>query len=451
MTKPPAPPPLTARLARHVLEYKGSSIEPDIVKAAKHCLLDWCAVALAGMNEPVSAILRKEFAGSGRNGATVIGAGRFFSAADAALVNGATSHALDYDDVHPLIGHPSVAILPAVLAVAEEEGSSGAETLNAFIAGYDAACFVGSIVMPSHYDRGYHSTATVGSFGAAVGAGLLLGLDEQQMRVALGLAGTQAAGLKSMFGTMAKPLHAGRAAANGVSAARLARSGFTANPDVIEVEQGFAATESAYDPTSVKSPSFVTGRVRQTLFKYHAACYLTHSSIEAIRRLQEKCSLRPDDVVEVELHVPRGHLKVCNIGVPRTGLELKFSIASLAAGALTGLETAAIDAYTDRAAQDPMLASLRERVRVIGDHAPGTAVDVVIRTRGDCVHTLSFDTGIPDPDLSHQETHLVQKFHSLTNPVIGLEKALRLREEIDRLDFSPNLNGLTALWPGGDH
>jgi len=178
-----------------------------------------------------------------------------------------------------------------VLAIAEAKGRSGMDVLRAFIAGYEAAGFVGSLVMRSHYERGFHSTATVGSFGAAAAAGLLLDLDEAQMAVALGLAGTQAAGLKSMFGTMGKPFHAGRAAANGVLAARLAARGFTANASVLEVAQGFIATQSDSDP-SIDVPLPPRGSlVVETLFKYHAACYLTHSSIEAIKLLRRQLSL----------------------------------------------------------------------------------------------------------------------------------------------------------------
>ena len=438
--------PLTAQLARQVLEYRTAPLDADVLKAAKHCVLDWTAVALAGVSEPVSTLLRREYAESGRGKVTVIGSSNRFSAADAALVNGATSHALDYDDVHPLIGHPSVAILPAVLAQAEESGSSGADVLRAFIAGYDAACFVGSVVMPSHYDKGFHSTATVGSFGAAIGAGLLLGLDEHQMRVALGLAGTQAAGLKCMFGTMAKPFHAGRAAANGVIAARLARSGFTANPDVIETDQGFAATQSAFDGGGSRPVRFQTGRVKQTLFKYHAACYLTHSSIEAIKRIREQNALHANDVIGVDVHVPRGHLKVCDIKAPKTGLELKFSLAQLAAAAIMGIDTSAIATYTDRTASDAALCALRERVRVHGDHSPGTAAEIVIHTKNDAAHKLSFDTGVPDTDLERQERNLRRKFHSLADAVIGADKASRLRDQIESLERAPSIGGLTALW-----
>ena len=237
-------PNLTAKLARHIVGYRSAGLDRAALTVAKQCVLDWYGVTLAGSNEPVARILREEIATSAQGPSSIAGFNLRCSPVDAALINGATSHALDYDDVHPLIGHPTAAVLPAVLSIAEAKGRSGMDVLRAFIAGYEAAGFVGSLVMRSHYERGFHSTATVGSFGAAAAAGLLLDLDEAQMAVAFGLAGTQAAGLKSMFGTMAKPFHAGRAAANGVLAARLAARGFTANPGVLEVAQGFVATQS---------------------------------------------------------------------------------------------------------------------------------------------------------------------------------------------------------------
>lgn len=439
---------LTSELARHVLSCRTKTLDADTLRAAKHCLLDWTAVALAAIDEPVSTLLREEYAQASRGKITVVGSSQGFAAADAALVNGATSHALDYDDVHPLIGHPSVPILPAVLAVAEERGSSGLDTLRAFVAGYDAAAFIGALVMPSHYDRGFHSTGTLGAFGAAVGAGLLLGLDGRQMRVALGLAGTQAAGLKSMFGTMAKPFHAGRAAANGVIAAHLAKSGFTANEEVLETAQGFAATQSDFE--GARQPEFRSGRVRETLFKYHAACYLTHSTIEAIKQIRAQSALHPQDVAELEIHVPRGHLKVCDIKVPKTGLELKFSITQLAAAALAGIDTAAIGSYTDANATDPALCEMRSRVRLHGDRKAGMSAEVRIRTNAGGQYEALVDTGIPDPDLGHQEQNLQRKFHSLTDPVIGAARASRLREDIEALDRAPNIIAMTKHWRGRD-
>ena len=437
-------PNLTAKLAHHIVGYRGADLDRAALTVAKQCVLDWYGVTLAGSNEPVARILREEIATAGQGPSSIVGFNLRCSPVDAALINGATSHALDYDDVHPLIGHPTAAVLPAVLSIAEAKGRSGMDVLRAFIAGYEAAGFVGSLVMRSHYERGFHSTATLGSFGAAAAAGLLLDLDESQMAVALGLAGTQAAGLKSMFGTMAKPFHAGRAAANGVLAARLAARGFTANPCVLEVAQGFVATQSDGDP-SVDVPLPRPGSlVVQTLFKYHAACYLTHSSIEAIKLLRRQLSFSGPDVASIDIHVAPGHLSVCNIASPRSGLETKFSLRHTAALAACGRDTAAIQTYSDENALDPTLAMVRERVTVHGDRGAGRDADVMIRTSGGQTAEATFDVAIPDRDLDRQGGRLVAKFHSLADPVIGAERASMLQRQIAKLDEDHDIHVLMA-------
>ena len=435
-------PNLTSKLARHSVDYGHAQLDAPAVKVAKQCIVDWFGVTLAGLDEPVARILRDEIAENSRGRSSIVGSTFKCAPADAALVNGATSHALDYDDVHPLVGHPTAAILPAALAVGEAEGRTGMEVLRAFVAGYEAAAFVGSLVMRSHYGRGFHSTATLGSFGAAAAAGLLMNLDEAQMAIAFGLAGTQAAGLKSMFGTMAKPFHAGRAAANGVLAARLAARGFTANPAVLEVEQGFIATQSD-GPDTAEAPLLRPGSVIvETLFKYHAACYLTHSAIEAVGALRHQLSLRGEDVAAIDVHVPSGHLMVCNIPAPRTGLETKFSLRHMAAFAVCGEDTAAIQTYSDENAVNPVLMAIRDRVTIHGDRPPGHDAHVVIQTRAGKIAESSVDVGVPDTDLDRQGERLAAKFRSLAVPVVGVETAEKLRRNIAIFDTLQNIDGL---------
>jgi 2-methylcitrate dehydratase PrpD len=435
-------PNLTSKLARHSVGYRHAQLDAPAVTVAKQCILDWFGVTLAGLDEPVARILRDEIAENSRGRSSIVGSTLTCASADAALVNGATSHALDYDDVHPLVGHPTAAILPAALAVGEAEGRTGMEVLRAFVAGYEAAAFVGSLVMRSHYGRGFHSTATLGSFGAAAAAGLLMNLDDAQMAIAFGLAGTQAAGLKSMFGTMAKPFHAGRAAANGVLAARLAARGFTANPRVLEVEQGFIATQSdGLDTTQVRlrRPGSV---IVETLFKYHAACYLTHSAIEAVTALRQQLSLRGEDVVAIDVHVPSGHLMVCNIPAPQTGLETKFSLRHTTAFAVCGEDTAAIRTYSDENAVNPVLTAVRDRVTIHGDRPPGHDAHVVIKTLAGKIAETSLDVGVPDTDLDRQGERLAAKFRSLAVPVVGIERADKLRRNIATFDTLQNIDGL---------
>jgi 2-methylcitrate dehydratase PrpD len=190
---------------------------PETVRAlARQCVLDYYGVALAGSDDPLVAILLDEFSEAGGAGqAGIIGHAARLPVLSAALVNGAIGHALDYDDVNlAMPGHPSVAILPGLLALAEQRRSSGSEVIAAFVAGYETACRIGMALRPGHYNLGFHATGTVGAFGAAAACARLLGLDADATAQALGIAGTQAAGLKSQFGTMCKPFHAGKASQN---------------------------------------------------------------------------------------------------------------------------------------------------------------------------------------------------------------------------------------------
>ena len=246
MNQTAAMPPLTALLAARARQL-GADDTPDWARElARQCILDWFAVTIAGATEPLVDILVAEAEEQGgRTEAGLVGRRGGFNVGQAALINGAASHALDYDDVNlAVLGHPTVAVFPGLLALAAREGKSGRDTVTAFIAGYETACRIGLAMAPGHYGAGFHATSTVGCFGAAAACARLLELDQERTEYALGLAGTQAAGLKSMFGTMAKPFHAGNAANNGLRAALLARRGFTARPDVLECAQGFAATQT---------------------------------------------------------------------------------------------------------------------------------------------------------------------------------------------------------------
>ncbi len=167
--------------------------------------------------------------------------------------------------------------------------------LAAFVAGYELQCRIGKTIAPGHYDvLGFHATATVGSFGSAAACAHLLGLDADQFATALGIAGTQAAGLKSMFGTMCKPLHAGKAAYHGLMAAKLAARGFTSRTDVVECAQGFARTHSPdFNPDRAFDTPPNGWWIASNLFKYHASCYMTHAAIETRAQVARATRLRP--------------------------------------------------------------------------------------------------------------------------------------------------------------
>src|SRR5439155_18377485 len=254
-----------------------NAIPDDALVVAKTCILDWLGCALAGSREPLSDILVTEAANHGP--ASLIGRSQTTSTHWAALVNGATGHALDFDDTHLVMsGHPTVPVLPGVLALAESEHASGAELLRAFVAGVETECRLGAVLGIGHYAAGFHATATLGTFGAAAACASLLDLTEDQWLHAFGIAGIEAAGLKSVFGTMAKPFQAGKASANGLLAAILAARGFTSATDIVEVVQGFAATHAGNADESALDNYEGRFLVRDTVFKHHASCYLTHSA-----------------------------------------------------------------------------------------------------------------------------------------------------------------------------
>lgn len=440
---------VTAALAEKAAALRFQHLTPQARTVAKQCVLDFLGVTLSGMDEPLSDIL-SDIADEdgGRAEATVIGRGMRTSLSNAALINGAMSHALDYDDVNlTMMGHPTVPVAPAALAIAESRKMSGRDLITAIVAGIEMECRLGELVGKSHYDKGWHCTGTLGAFGAAAATSNLLGLDIERTRHALGIAGAQAAGLKSMFGTMTKPLHAGKAAQNGLQAARWAEKGFTANTSVLDVAQGFVATQSS-TPHPEKALSEPAGgfHTPDTVFKYHAACYLTHSSIEGVKSLKQRHGLKGDEVERVTLKVDPGHLKVCNIPEPRTGLEIKFSLRFTAAMALAGRDTSNDSVYTDALTREPELVALRDKVVVeTFKHAHNSAAEVVVRLRDGREVSETLDVGIPMTDLDAQWARLESKFRALVTPILGGERTEKLITVCRNLDNVEDVGEVTKL------
>jgi len=410
----------TLALVRAVRGIQYDEIPAEAREVARHCLLDHLGCALAGSREPLTEILVESVAGNDAS-ATLIGRRERAPWGGAALINGTAGHALDFDDTHAVMsGHPSAPVVPALLALVERESARGPQLLAALVAGIELECRLGTLLGPGHYAAGFHSTATVGAFGAAAACAHLLGLDEERWLHALGIAGTQAAGLKSAFGSMAKPLHAGRAAETGLLAALLARGGFTANAAILEAPQGFAATHAGAELRSEALERWA-GRflIRDTLFKYHAACYLTHAAIEAATRLRTRHALAPGRIVRVEVGVDPSLLTVCDIAEPRTGLEGKFSLRATTAMALLGDDTADPATFTAARMCDPDLVRLRDRVGVVPVAGTGPMRSTVIVETDDGAFDAAADTGVPATDLDAQRERLTRKFLALAAPVVG--------------------------------
>jgi 2-methylcitrate dehydratase PrpD len=443
---------LTRTLATRACAVTYEALPEKVRELARQCVLDYYGVALAGAADPLVAILLDDLAeAGGAEQAGVIGHKVRLPVLSAALVNGAIGHALDYDDVNlAMPGHPSVAILPGLLALAEQRHSTGREVIAAFVAGYETCCRIGMAMRPGHYGRGFHATGTVGAFGAAAACAHLLGLDAEVTTQALGIAGTQAAGLKSQFGTMCKPFHAGKASQNGLLAARLAARGFSSRPDLIECEQGFAKTHSRdFHPDAALADPPSGFYMSANLFKYHAACYMTHGPIECGRQIRDRHGVMPDDIAAITLAVHRGSSRICNIPAPTDGLESKFSLRQTVAMALAGVDTAGLGSYSVATATNPKLVELRQRVEFdFRDDLPEAGAEIAVTRRDGSVVRASHDAGIPSADIADQGQRLAAKFDALAAPVLGTVRTRELREMISGLGHLADIGALARLTAG---
>ena len=283
---------ITEKIAQFVVGTGFENIPGEGVDLSKRAIVDTVACMLAGVPEPVSQTVIRLVRMEGCNPVSgVIGSGVKTSPLNAALANGVLGHALDFDDDNDsLRGHPSVVILPAIFALAEERKKSGKDVVAAYAVGFEVEAKVGRGVNIEHYERGWHSTSTLGTFGAAAASAKLLDLDVSRTRMALGISASLTSGIRVNFGTMTKSLHVGQAAHNGLLAAKLAQEGFTAHPSVLEAEQGFCdlfcgrencnwerITENIGNPFDLISPGIIP--------KLYPSCSLTHPALDIIMEL----------------------------------------------------------------------------------------------------------------------------------------------------------------------
>ncbi len=380
----------------------------DVRTVAHHCILDWFGCALAGSREPLSAILRDELS-TDAGPCSLVGSDRRADLLRAAMINGGAGHALDFDDTSSVMGgHATVPLLPAVLAVAEAEGRSGADVVMAYVVGMEVQSRIGTSIGPEHYFKGWHTTSTIGVYGAAAATSWLLGLDAEAFGRAMGIAASSASGLKANFGTMTKPLHPGQAAERGVLAGRLAARGYTANASAVDGNQGFAQAagngELAQDRIDGLADAWATPR---TLFKFHAACHLTHAGIEATSSILAG-GVPPESIEQITMTVNPSILDVCGIPDPVDGLQAKFSLRGTQALLAHGVDTAAVDSYTDGPIQradvqafipkvvvetDESLTTMQTNVAVLASgrvHEASTATLVCIVVSDSSVSTTTF-------------------------------------------------------------
>jgi len=365
------PPEATRILANWLVESEWRDVPEQARYEAVRSIFNWVGCCLGGArhqttDRAIAALA--EF--SGKPEASVLGRTERLDILHGALLNGITSHVLDYDDTHlDTIIHPAGPVASAILALGERLGTSGEDFMHAFILGVETECRIGLAVYPSHYERGFHITGTAGVFGAAAAAGKLLGLNEQQMIWALGIAATQSAGLKEMFGTMCKAFHPGSAGQNGLKAALLASKDYTSSNGALEAQEGFMFTYSdEQDFTQVTDELGRRWEVEKNTYKPFSCGIVTHPIIDGCIQLRNEHGLSAEDIEKVSLRVNPLVLKLTGKKTPQTGLEAKFSIFYISAAAIIK-GVAGPNQFTDEAVREPQVVMLRDRVEAVADEA----------------------------------------------------------------------------------
>src|SRR5215467_2009248 len=358
----------TQRVIDYIVTSRFEDIPAKALTVAKGAILDCIGVALAGARHPAGGIpseWARHAAGAGH--ATVWGQDFKTTAHDAALVNGTAAHALDYDDVTwGLIGHPSVSLVPAIVAIGETINASGRDVLHAYVVGFEVMAKLGRTTQPRHsLDGGWHATGTIGAFGATAACCKLLNLDWEQTARALGIVFSMTSGNVSNFGTMCKPLHAGLAARNGVEAALWAQAGFTSLPHPFDGPRSFHEVYSRGLPADM-TPLQELGKdyelvVRGVVIKPYPCGVALHPAIDAVHALKHEHHFEPDEVVSGEAGVTRyTYDKLCYL-IPNTGLEAKFSMPYTIARAILD-DNIGFDTFTDRFVQDATAQALTRRI-----------------------------------------------------------------------------------------
>ncbi|MFC2066444.1 MmgE/PrpD family protein [Chloroflexota bacterium] len=409
---------ITEKFASFIVETNFEDIPQEVVVRAKEATLDCLGVILAAVDEPIGKIIIKYVREKGCvSEAGVIGGGFSTSAEMAALANGTLSHALDYDDYGAPVGHPSMCIVPTVLSLGQKLKSSGKEMLEAMIIGYEIQGKIGlhSVYLPER--RGLHSAAVYGTMGAAAAAARLLKLDTNQVRTSLGIAGSQVAGLLKNGGTMTKPLHAGNISQAGITAAILAKEGFTANSDIIETPRGYGDTffgEGNYDEEKMAenmgNPFYIVSPGLSV--KKYPCCGLTHRSLDAISQIIEENDIKNEQVAAIIVGVPEDMFPLR--ADANTGFEGKWCIPYTTAAVLVDGKVG-LNTFTDEMVQRPVIRDTMSKVQLqvrndvpiySGSTEPGRAGNpVTVRLNDGRVYENQIDTprGTPQAPLTLEE------------------------------------------------
>jgi 2-methylcitrate dehydratase PrpD len=457
---------LTEEVASFVAQTRFLNIPSDVIQLARGFILDGLGVALAGTTDECARIVQgqiRQMAGKGE--ASILGTSMSAPAPKAALANGVAGHAMDYDDtqlstskeaVYGLLTHPTTPVLASALAIGEKEKISGEDFVLAYILGVEVECRIADAINPRHYQSGFHSTATMGGLGAAMAAGKILHLKEGQLTATLGIAASMAAGLRENFGTMTKPLHAGRAAENGVTAALLARDGFTAATNILEARRGFFnAMAGGYDESKVSgrlgSPYFM--KEPGISIKPYPSGSLSHPAQDLILDLVREHDLKAEDIDRIDVGTNSNVPNALIYPMPKTALEGKFSIPFCMAIAVLERK-AGIAQFQDRKVRDKKVIELMKRVTLyVDDQLERLGYDQVrsrvrITLKNGRVIEGHYDVARGHPEKPMSWAELSDKFRDCASLALAdknAEKAMQLIARIeDFTSLKPLLRALTV-------
>jgi len=459
---------LTQEVAAFVAETSFKDIPPEAIRIAKRCLIDGTGIALSGSRDPASLILRKFLEALGGKGeASVMGTGLKLPAPSAALANGTSGHAQDFDDtqlshspdrIYGLLTHPTTPVLAACLALGEVNAIRGKEFLCAFSVGFEVETKIAEAIHPLHYKRGFHTTGTIGAFGAAAAAAKILGLSEPEIRFTLGIVASLSAGIRANFGTMTKPLHAGRAAENGVTAACLARLGFTSDPDVLENSWGFfKILGDGFEPEKISGQlgnpyTIIDPGVS---IKPYPSGVLSHPTMNAMLELVKEHDLRAGDVAGISVYAGSNILQPLRYALPQNALEAKFSLPFCVTSILLRRK-AGIQEFADEFVRAPEVQQMMKRVKTILDpeiEAKGfdkilSRVEIRLMDGRTLTRNSPPYKGGPENPLRDEE--LYEKFRSCAAPVLSQEKVARAHDLLNRADELQDIRTLlSAVTPDG--
>jgi 2-methylcitrate dehydratase PrpD len=439
---------VTRWLAKTVVGSSWNDIPEAVRQEATRTFFNWLGCAIGGVRHEASVAslaLALEFTGPEQ--ATALGTGHRLDIFHAAWVNGISSHVFDFDDTHlRTVIHPSPPIAPAILALSEHANVSGAAFVHALALGIEVACRIGNAVCPAHYNVGWHSTGTAGVFGAAVAVGKLLKLNEQQMGCALGLAGTQASGLRENLNTMGKFLHPGHAARDGMTAAFLAQRGFTASDKILEAPRGFAHVLS--QERNLEEITSDWGKRHEVLlntYKPYPCGVVLHPVIDACLDLVAEEGISAHDIEKVHLKVNYLVLEVTGKRYPQVGVDGKFSVFHCVAVAFIDRKVEEAQ-FTDQRVLDREVVALSDRVSATVDTTmPADAVHMELTHRNGrkLVRRVEHARGSLKRPLS--EAELERKFRGLCEGILPGTRIDRLVEQCRGLAGLPDMAGIARL------